>query len=76
MLDDDLAGASGPTLLEYHRLCNARSWNAERLEEAQRHSLLDDAARYRTNLALLDQQIRALLRHSAPKSEHLRGDDV
>jgi hypothetical protein len=78
MIDDDLAGASGPTLLEYHRLTNARAWNAERLEEAQRSGYLDDVARHRTNLALLDQRIRALLRHAEHRercSEHHVGDE-
>jgi hypothetical protein len=78
MLDDDLAGASGPTLLEYHRLCNARAWNAERLDEAQRHGYLDDAVRYRTNIGQLDQRIKALLRHAEHRercSEHHVGDE-
>jgi hypothetical protein len=79
MIDDDLAGAPGPTLLEYHRLCNARSWVAERLEEAQRHGYTNDVARYRTNMSLLDQKIRALIHHAVdrvPRTEHVRGDDV
>jgi hypothetical protein len=80
MIDDTLASAlSGPISLRYHQLINARSWTIERLTEAQAGGRMTEAVRYRSNLLALDQQISTLLRHAsdrAPRTEHLRGDDV